>query len=482
MIKNIEIFERAPVPKAVFNFALPTVLSMIVTVLYNMVDAFFVGQTGDPSQFAAVNVATPIFMFLMAAGNIFGMGGSSFISRALGEKNYEKVKNISSFCFYAGLLTGILGGALIIWQMSAILKLIGTTETTSVFARDYLTIIAIGGPAIVISTAFTNMIRGEGASQNSMVGMMAGTVVNIILDPIFILKSFFGLPCLGMGVKGAAIATVIANLVTIVIYLIHVVSKNSTLSINPKFFKTSNGILKGVLEIGLPASLTNILMSLSSILTNNLLAAYYNVPVTSEKLIPLIKTYVDGVAVFGDIPTASMGVALKANMLAIFIQLGVGMGVSPLIGYNYGAKNVKRVKQFVRFSIFLNVIAGFLLTGIYFILSKQIVKIFSEDPAVIFMGRDMIYLLMSSTPIVGIMFVLNFTFQAMGKGLQSLILAVSRQGFIFLPAILIMSHFFGMNGIILAQPIADAIAVVIAVSMFMSLINKMKHGDTPTVL
>lgn len=482
MIKNIEIFERAPVPKAVFNFALPTVLSMIVTVLYNMVDAFFVGQTGDPSQFAAVNVATPIFMFLMAAGNIFGMGGSSFISRALGEKNYEKVKNISSFCFYAGLLTGILGGALIIWQMSAILKLIGTTETTSVFARDYLTIIAIGGPAIVISTAFTNMIRGEGASKNSMVGMMAGTVVNIILDPIFILKSFFGLPCLGMGVKGAAIATVIANLVTIVIYLIHVVSKNSTLSINPKFFKTSNGILKGVLEIGLPASLTNILMSLSSILTNNLLAAYYNVPVTSEKLIPLIKTFVDGVAVFGDIPTASMGVALKANMLAIFIQLGVGMGVSPLIGYNYGAKNVKRVKQFVRFSIFLNVIAGFLLTGIYFILSKQIVKIFSEDPAVIFMGRGMIYLLMSSTPIVGIMFVLNFTFQAMGKGLQSLILAVSRQGFIFLPAILIMSHFFGMNGIILAQPIADAIAVVIAVSMFMSLINKMKHGDTPTVL
>ena len=138
MIKNIEIFEHTPVPKAVFKFALPTVLSMIVTVLYNMVDAFFVGQTGDPSQFAAVNVATPIFLFLMAAGNIFGMGGSSFISRALGEKNYEKVKNIASFCFYAGIFTGFLGLFLILFNMEGILKMIGTTQTTAQFACDYL--------------------------------------------------------------------------------------------------------------------------------------------------------------------------------------------------------------------------------------------------------------------------------------------------------------------------------------------------------
>jgi len=192
MIKNIEIFEHTPIPKAVFKFALPTVLSMIVAVLYNMVDAFFVGQTGDPSKFAAVNVATPVFLFLMAAGNIFGMGGSSFISRALGEKNYDKVKNIASFCLYAGIFTGIAGGALILINIDWILSAIGTTETTAPFAREYLNVIAWAGPIIVLSNAYTNLLRGEGAAKNSMNGMMAGTIVNIILDPIFILDSFLG--------------------------------------------------------------------------------------------------------------------------------------------------------------------------------------------------------------------------------------------------------------------------------------------------
>ncbi len=477
MIKNIDIFETAPIPKAVFKFALPTVLSMIVAVFYNMVDAFFVGQTGDPSQFAAVNVATPIFMFLMAAGNIYGMGGSSFISRALGEKNFTKVKNISSFCFFAGILTGILGGALIIWQINPILNAIGTTETTAPFAHDYLSIVALGGPVIVISNAFTNIIRGEGAAHNSMVGMMAGTIANIILDPIFILDKFLGIPCLGMGVQGAAIATVIGNAITLVIYIAHVLSKNSMLTLSPKFFKIRGGIMKGVLAIGLPASLTNILMSLSSILTNNLLAAYYSVPVTEEHLIPLMKTVIDGQAVYGDIPTAAMGVALKANMLAIFIQLGIGMGVAPLIGYNYGSKNYKRMKQFIKFAILINVLAGFTLTGIYFIFTRQIISIFSLDAGVIEMGKLMIYSLMASTPIIGIMFVLNFSFQALGKGIPSLVLAVSRQGFVFLPAILIMSRLFGMIGIIFAQPIADAIAVLIALGMFLYLNKDFKKEE-----
>lgn len=478
MIKNIEIFESAPVPKAVFKFALPTVLSMIVTVFYNMVDAFFVGLTGDPSQFAAVNVATPVFMFLMAAGNIYGMGGSSFISRALGEKNYEKVRNISSFCFYAGIATGILGGALIIWKMTAILNAIGTTQTTAPFARAYLSIVALGGPVIVLSTAYTNLIRGEGASRNSMVGMMAGTAANIILDPIFILDSFLGLPCLGMGVQGAAIATVIGNAITLAIYIAHAVSKSSSLSVNPKFFTVRDGILRGVLEIGLPASLTNILMSLSSILTNNLLASYYAVPVAEEAWIPLFKTVIDGKAVYGDIPTASMGVALKANMLAIFIQLGIGMGVSPLVGYNYGSKDYKRMKSFIKFAVLLNVISGFVLTGIYFIFTRQIIHIFSKDPAVVEMGRLMIYSLMASTPVVGIMFVLNFSFQALGKGIPSLVLAVSRQGFVFLPAILIMSKMFGMIGIVFAQPIADGIAVLIALGMFLYINKNLKKQES----
>ena len=274
MIKNIALFENEPVPKAVFKLALPTVLSMIVAVFYNMVDTFFVGQTNDPNQVAAVSVATPVFLFLMAAGNIFGIGGSSFLSRALGEKQYDRVKKISSFCFYSGIIVGIIGGALMEVFMSPILHAVGTSDNTFGFARTYLTCIAFGGPAIVVATAFTNLIRGEGAAQSSMFGMMAGTIANIILDPFFILDSFtiplFGfaklvIPCFGWGVGGAAFATVVGNLVSIACFMFHVCSKNSVLTIKPGHFSIRGGILKGVLLIGLPASITNILMSLSHI-------------------------------------------------------------------------------------------------------------------------------------------------------------------------------------------------------------------------
>lgn len=469
MIKNIDIFEKAPVPKAVFKLAVPTVLSMIVAVFYNMVDAFFVGLIGDPSQFAAVNVATPVFLMLMAAGNIFGMGGSSYISRSLGRKEYDLVKKISSFCFYAGIGTGILGGSLILIFIKNILNGIGTTEGTFVYARQYLSLVAWGGPIIVVSNAFTNIIRGEGAAKNSMQGMMAGTIVNIILDPIFILKELFGIKLLGMGVEGAALATIIGNGVTLVMYIKHVLSKNSMLSINPKFYQASNGIATGVLAIGMPASVTNILMSLSSIVTNNLLASYYGAAVTSEKLLPLVTTFIDGVAVYGDVPVAAMGVALKANMLAIFVMLGIAMGVSPLIGYNYGARNLKRMKAVMKFAILCNFIAGATITIFYFIFTTPLIKIFSSDPAVIQMGHPMIYSLMASTPILGTLFCFNFTFQAIGKGKQSLILAISRQGFVFFPMIFIMNHFIGLFGIVWAQPVADVVSIIVAFLMFLGL-------------
>lgn len=475
MIKNIDVFEKTPVPQAVFKLAVPTVLSMIVAVFYNMVDAFFVGLIGDPSQFAAVNVATPVFLILMAAGNIFGMGGSSFISRSLGRKEYDLVKKISSFCFYAGIGTGIVGGTLILVFIANILNAIGTTDGTFGYARQYLSIVAWGGPLIVVSNAFTNIIRGEGAAKNSMKGMMAGTVINIILDPIFILKELFGIKLLGLGVQGAAIATLIGNAVTLVLYISHVVSKNSMLSISPKFYQARKGIAVGVLSIGMPASVTNILMSLSSIITNNLLASYYSVKVTSEKLIPLVSTYVDGVAVYGDVPIAAMGVALKANMLAIFIMLGVAMGVSPLIGYNYGARNLKRMKAVMKFAGMCNVIAGTTITIFYFIFTTPLIKVFSSDPAVIYMGHPMIYSLMASTPILGILFCFNFTFQAIGKGKQSLILAISRQGFVFFPMIFVMNHFIGLYGIVWAQPVADLVSIVVAALMFLGLNKDFKE-------
>ena len=451
MLKNIDVFEKDPIPKAVFKLALPTVLSMIVAVFYNMVDTFFVGRTGDPNQVAAVSVATPVFLFFMAAGNIFGMGGSSFLSRALGEKQYDKAKKISSFCLYAGFATGVIGAILMLTFMAQILNAVGTSENTFGFAKSYLSWIAYGGPAIVISTAFTNLIRGEGAAQSSMKGMMAGTVANIILDPIFILDSFLGIPCLGLGVAGAAIATVIGNLVSILFFFIHVCKPGSVLTLSPKYFAIRNGILKGVLLIGLPASITNILMSLSNILMNTFLVTY------------------------GDVAVAGMGIAMKANMLVVFVQLGLGAGVQPLVGYNFGARNFRRMKDTMKFAVLCNTVAGLILTAAYFVFTRQIVSVFIGDEAVIEMGMKMLRALMYSSSFLGILFVLNFSFQAMGKAKESLALAISRQGFVFVPCTIIMNKLIGLEGLILSQPIADIVSIFIALTMFMFMNKDFKN-------
>lgn len=453
MNKNIEIFENYSVPKAVFTMAIPTITSMIVSVFYNMVDTFFVGQTGDPNQVAAVSVATPVFLFLMAAGNIFGVGGASFVSRALGEKNYDKVKNISSFCFYTGILVGLLGTFLLLTFMTPILKAVGTSENTFTFAKDYLFWTALGGPFIVLQCAFSNLVRSEGASQKAMIGMMIGTITNIVLDPIFILDSFLGIPCLNLGVSGAAIATVIGNIVSVVIFLSHTISNNSVLTLSFNYYKIRNGILKGVLLIGLPASLTNILMSCSDIITNNLLVTY------------------------GDIHVAAMGIAKKANMLVIFVQFGIGMGIAPLIGYNYGAKKINRMKSIMKFSMLCTLVTGLILTAIYFIFTKQILSIFINSQEVIQTGIIVLRALMISGPFLGIMFVFNFTFQSMGKAIQSLMLAVSRQGFVFLPLILLLKSLYGLEGVVIAQPIADLVAIIIALGMFLSINKELKNDQ-----
>lgn len=453
MNKNIEIFENYSVPKAVFTMAIPTITSMIVSVFYNMVDTFFVGQTGDPNQVAAVSVATPVFLFLMAAGNVFGVGGASFVSRALGEKNYDKVKNISSFCFYTGILVGLLGTFLLLTFMTPILKAVGTSENTFTFAKDYLFWTALGGPFIVLQCAFSNLVRSEGASQKAMTGMMIGTITNIVLDPIFILDNFLGIPCLNLGVSGAAIATVIGNIVSVVIFLSHTISNNSVLTLSFNYYKIRNGILKGVLLIGLPASLTNILMSCSDIITNNLLVTY------------------------GDIHVAAMGIAKKANMLVIFVQFGIGMGIAPLIGYNYGAKKINRMKSIMKFSMLCTLVTGLVLTAIYFIFTKQILSIFINSQEVIQTGIIVLRALMISGPFLGIMFVFNFTFQSMGKAIQSLMLAVSRQGFVFLPLILLLKSLYGLEGVVIAQPIADLVAIIIALGMFLSINKELKNDQ-----
>lgn len=461
------VFEMESIPRAIAALAVPSVLSMLVTVLYNMVDTIFVGQTHDPYQMNAVSLATPIFTILMAFGNLFGVGGCAFISRSLGAKQFDRVKKISSFSFWGAIIIGAICTLLLTLGLDIILPLLGADAASNIagiapdtasetydtlcanyqrleqYTRDYLFYIGVGAIPTVLSSAMSNLVKGEGAAKVSMIGMMVGAVTNIILDPIMILS-------MGMGVKGAAIATSIGNGVSMAFYLAYLKISKTMLSPNPRRLTVRQGIFTGVFAVGVPMFCTNVLMSLSNLLLNRFLNQ------------------------FDVLATGGMGIAMKANMLVVFLQLGIGTGIQPLVGFHYGARNFQKMVKVIRFSMLCTLVMGVAVTALYYLFTEPIISIFmtagTEGTAADAeiqrqYAIQMLRALMISAPFLGIIFVNNNAFQGMGHGLASMFLSISRQGFIFLPVLLIANAAIGLNGIIFAQPIADIVSVVVALVM-----------------
>lgn len=453
MKDNTRIFEDYKVPKAVATMAVPSMLGMLINIVYNLADTFFVGQTGDSNQVAAVSVSMPLFLLFMAIGNLFGVGGCAFISRSLGEGRKDRVKTISSFCIYTAIILGIIAGVVFLIFKQPLLYLVGASDNTIGYAQDYLKWVAIGAPFVVTAITVCNLVRGEGSAKTSMFGMVLGQLVNIVLDPVFILDSgdkLFGMTLpfgLNMGVAGAAIATVLGNVFSVVFFLIYFLRGKSILSITPKRYSAKNGIAKGVVNVGLPASLNNLLMSVSNIIVNIVLVGY------------------------GDTAVAAMGVAMKANMLVVMLQIGLGQGVQPLIGYCYGAKNYTRMKKCLSFSICCNIVIGTVMMLFYLVFRENVVNMFINDARVVNLGVKMLTALMTPGPVIGIMFVLNFAFQGMGKGFQSLLLSIGRQGLIYIPLLFILNKAVGLNGIIWAQATADFVCVIMSIVMFTIVMN-----------
>ncbi len=448
MKNNQRVFEEYSVPKAMVTLAVPTMISMLVAILYNMADTFVVGQTGDANQVAAVSITTPSFLLLMAVGNIFGIGGSSYIARLLGEGNKEKVKRVSSFCCYACVASGVIMMLLFLGGMRYILDFVGTSPQTYDFCKQYLTWIGYGAAFVVFSNAFGNVVRGEGAAKPAMIGMLLGTVINIVLDPIMIIA-------MDMGVAGAAIATILGNIGACVYYVVYLCGKKTILSIAPKYFICKNGVMRGVVSVGLPASINNVLMSASNIIMNVYLKGY------------------------GDNALAAMGVAQKINILVILLAIGLSMGVQPLIAYYYGAHQFQKMKKTMKLAMISNVIIGSVITLAYVLFTEPIVRSFIDNVQVVQYGVRMLRALMISGPVIGIMFVFNFSFQGMGKAKQSLILSLGRQGLFFLPILVIADRLIGLKGIVYAQPVADFASIFIALFMFLGIrkeLNALKQS------
>lgn len=431
-----EIFKNAPVPKAVISNIIPSIVSMIMVLVYNLADTFFIGQTKNAYMVAAVSVATPAFLFFMAVGMLFGIGGTSLISRMLGEGNGDKAKNTSSFCFWTGLFIGIFAMILIWIFVTPICRVIGASDDTLDYATQYLRIVAIGIPFLIVGNSFSNIIRAEGHAKTAMMGMIIGNMMNIILDPLMILG-------FGWNVAGAAVATVIGNIGAALFYGYHLLSKNTMLSIHLRDYRAGRGIAMGVFAIGIPASLNSILMSTSNIVVNNLMRNY------------------------GDMAVAGLGVAMKVNMIVVMLLIGLGSGIQPLLGYCYGAGNKKRYMDVLKFSLCLAFGMSLIMTVVCYCGAGPLVKAFLEDSSAFEYGMSFARIYIYSGPIMGILFVLMNAIQSTGAALPALILSVSRQGLLYLPILFAFSRIFDSAKMLAgAQPVTDYLSVILATALF----------------
>ncbi|MCI5641180.1 MAG: MATE family efflux transporter [Lachnospiraceae bacterium] len=446
--KSIKIFRDAPVPKAVISNVIPSIVSMIMVLLYNLADTFFIGKTKDALMVAAVSLATPVFLLFMAVGMLFGIGGTSLISRLLGEGQKEKARHASSFCFWTGAVIGIVSMVMIWIFVVPISKGVGASADTLGYTSQYLNIVAIGIPFLIVSNCFSNIIRAEGRANIAMAGMILGNMLNIVLDPIFILG-------LHMNVAGAAIATVIGNVASAIFYIHHVASANSMLSLRIKDYQAGGHIATGVMAIGVPASFNSVLMSVSNIVLNKVMSGY------------------------GDMAVAGLGVAMKVNMIVVMLLIGVGTGIQPLLGYCYGARNKKRYLAVLKFSLCLAFCMSAVMTVICYAGAGPLVTAFLDNKDAFGYGMSFSRIYILSGPIMGILFVLMNAIQSTGAAIPALILSVSRQGIVFFPMLwLLSSVFHEARYIALAQPVTDYMATLLSLILFIVTYHKyFKHFD-----
>lgn len=433
--KSLDVFSTMSVPQAVIKNAIPAMVAMLMVLIYNLADTFFIGQTHNAYQVAAVSLATPVFLMFMAVGTIFGIGGTSVISRAMGEGKAEYAKKVCSFCMWACVVVGLVMSALFLIFMDSILLLIGASEDTWEYAKSYLTIVSCSGVFVLISNCYSNILRAEGQATKAMIGQVVGNLLNVVLDPVLILG-------FGWNITGAAIATVIGNVMAAGYYIAYFLRGGSSLSIQIKDFSVKDKICSSVLAIGIPASLASVLMSVSQMIMNGLMAGY------------------------GDMAIAGIGVAMKVTMITGMIAMGIGQGIQPLLGYCVGARTWERYRKIMRFSMWFAFLLGLTMTVLCYLFTDRIVSAFLTEESAFDYAVQFARILLSTSTLFGVFYVLTNALQAMGAAVSSLIINLSRQGIIYIPALFILRTVLGVNGLVWAQPVADILSIGLAVGLY----------------
>ncbi|MYV02323.1 MATE family efflux transporter [Ligilactobacillus salivarius] len=438
-----ELFEKAPVKKVYYQLALPVVFSMIISMLYNIADTYFVAKTGNTDLVAGITVSSPLFMFMLAIGDIFGLGGSALISRLFGQKRYEESKHVSSFSFYGDIIFTIILTVLLLVFEAPIMHLLGANAQTYQYAAEFYRVLVIGSVFITLSLVPGNMIRTEGLAVKSMIATISGTVLAIILDPIFL----FGFK---WGAAGVASANVLGYALNTGLLIYFTWKDSKFLSFNPKYIKVSWHHFKEIIAIGIPSSVTNFMQTFGMALLNNYLVIY------------------------GNDKVAAMGITQKVYGIVTLVLVGFAFGAQPLIGYNYGAKNAKRFREVLRYDFKVEVVYAIIASLILIVLSPFVIKLFMNNPQIIADGSYMLRVCLLTTPFIGAILVYTTVFQSAGKGWSALVMSISRQGVVYFISMVVMVKILGYHGVVMAQPVADILTCAIGYLIYQRDFRKFK--------
>ncbi len=450
MTDRRKLFSDAPVSKAVLALAVPTVISQLINVVYNMADTFYIGQLNDPEQVAAATLAMPCFLLLTAFSNLFGLGGSSLISRCLGAGNTEKARKTVAFCIWSGIVFAFLYGILVYLFRNSIFPILGAKDKASntwIYLEEYIFwTVVVGAVPTVMNAEFAHLIRAEGYSRQAGFGIALGGVLNIALDPLFIFV-------FDMGIKGAAVATMLSNVIAMIFFVLFIlkIRKDSVISFDIRKFSLNKKIVAEVIMVGLPGAFMTMMSTVSNIGLNNVVSKY------------------------SDIAIAGMGIAKKIDLLAYAIAQGMAQGVLPLIGFNYSTGNKARMKKSILTATLYSLIVAVTGTFLLYFCAVPIISAFISDAETVAYGQSFLKVICISCPTTAINFMVITIFQAIGKKVQPMILAMMRKGTLDVLFVVIFDRIWGMSGISWATPISDWMAFIVAMIFLIPLLKTL--GD-----
>lgn len=441
--KRIYIMAEEQPVKAVFKMGVPVAMDMLFMVVYNLVDTYFIGLLHDDYQLAAANLSYPVMMVSVAIASIVGNGGASYIARCIGANRRERAAQTLTIGLELLLISGLIltiAGAIFI---DPIVGLLGAKENTFQYTKDYCIVMILGSVFTMSNYAVGQLLRSEGSTVYSMIGMISGTVANIILDPIFIFT-------LKMQIKGAAIATVLGNILSTVIFLWFYARKKTLLTPSLSLARLDTGIIKEILLVGVPNTLEQFFATAAMIVNNNLAAGY------------------------GELTVAAMGIANKIMSFGTYIYQGIAGGCQPLMGYNYGAQNYRRMKALLKAGIASIAGVELAIMAVFGLFAPYLIVTFTDSQEVISIGTATLRALMIMLPFVGTTTVIRSTFNAMGKPMFAFGITIVRQLVLYIPFLLLFNQIWGFNGLIHAQPTEEIVCMIFALWLISSQLKKIQ--------